>query len=235
MTGRRQFLASLGMFGVGLLYFKNASAFQKSVNQTIDYIPHIHAVVEKYYLNLGMEFTSDRKECLSYACKNIVPRTHAELAATIALGDNVFFGCNDSIEFREENLDEYVRRKNGMPPMFADHPLLDLPNYEMPMTYRVPIYHEQLVSLIQELTGVSSSKSEELLEDYKCGRDTKNMPIKRIARTIYQESLTEEEFFTLEWILMSYAVYSQPYCMYSVLADQVESLAINRSATAPHC
>lgn len=218
MTGRRQFITLIGGLGLSIFFAKGVLAsIRKDTGQTKDYFPYLISVVEAQSRRWGFELDSDEKECLSYACKNINPMNHAELAAVVALGAGV-------LENNKTLIDEYVLRRNGMSPRLIDHPLLDLSDYGAPMTYRLPIYQEQLIALIRKLTGYNSTKSKELLRGYQIGDIAKLEPLKMIALKDYKESLGEDELFKLDLIISEHAGHCQQYYFCSTLADRVENM-----------
>jgi hypothetical protein len=217
MIGRRQFLTTVGMLGMGVLFAKGVSATNRPESaQSVDYFPHLLSVLDEQAQRWGFELEKGQKECLAYTCENIRPVTHIELATVVAFGEGF-------LEDWKPIIDEYVRRKGGMPSMLYDHPLLEMAHLGVPSTYRVMLFKEQLIALLGELTDEGQKKSTERLYTYLKRRDIK--PLRDVAKVKYQESLTDGEFGTLERIIQFHAGYSKQYTYCSTMAARAENLA----------
>jgi hypothetical protein len=82
---------------------------------------------------------------LKYAVTKIEPRTHQEIAFAVAIGMS-----GQKLSYV---VDEYVSRRGGGPTSLPDHPVLELENWCLPDSHRLPIFREQMDSLFMELTG----------------------------------------------------------------------------------
>lgn len=82
---------------------------------------------------------------LMYAIQEIRPKSHTELAFVVWAGTKR--------QPANSMVDEYCRRREGLPSMLFDHPLLSLHGWCMPDTYRMLVFREQLEALAKQLTG----------------------------------------------------------------------------------
>ena len=76
---------------------------------------------------------------LFYAFQEIRPNSHTELAFVVWAGSR----CQPA----DSLVDEYCRRREGLPSILFDHPLLSLHGWCMPDTYRLLVFREQLEAL----------------------------------------------------------------------------------------
>jgi len=107
-------------------------------------------------------------------------------------------------------------------PRLDGHYLLGLYKYGVPPTHRMPLFREQIVALIGELTDFGTAKATEyyylvLRRDYE--------PLERIVSAVHREHLTKSDFVTLERILRTYAVFAMPYFFCSVMAHRAQTIA----------
>lgn len=223
MLGRRQFMASLGGMGLGIFLTKDASAIKPpAVTPNIEYFPYLVAAINEHHRLWGTDdLWYEELISLACACEKIQPATHGELAACVA---RMIHG----MEIDEEIVDEYVRRKNGLPPLLDDHPLLDLPKHGVPATFRVLIYVEQLQALYQELTDCPMQLSFALLKRFSFRWQRNKSDIEQLRTIVtaeYKERFAEKELRILARILGSNYIFAKPYTVCSIIADRAENLA----------
>jgi len=99
----------------------------------------------------GVEREMVQQENLIHALEEIKPARHAEYALA------VWFGTR--YEPVHDRVNEYCRRKEALPILQFDHPLLALHGWCMPETCRFLVFREQLEALAKQLTGKSDGRS----------------------------------------------------------------------------
>lgn len=207
---RREFLRASALMGLAGIAPKQITAAE------IDYYPFLLRVVEEQGRMHDQEMSDQVRENLRYACLTVRPRSHDELAFVAAIGPRW-------MSYRDL-ADEYVRRRSGLPPSFYDHPLLELRGWGMPETYRILIYREQLLTLINELTGMSKRDSITLFYKYLQGR-AGIPPLESMATESQRNALTSQDFRMFERMIREYGVRSMPYTWCSAMASRAEKLA----------
>ncbi len=210
-VNRRTFMVLLGGLALGAAQPKKISRG----GEGIDYYPYLRKVIEEQCRRLGQEMQEKERSNLRFACKAVRPTNHEELSFIIAVGPKRY-PCRDLV-------DEYARRRDGLSPKLYDHPLLALDRWAMPHTYRIPIYREQLVALIKELTDMPERDAVTLISRYmRCRADIP--PLESMASPIYRENLTRKEFAELDHIIRTYGWRSTLYTWCSTMASRAEVL-----------
>lgn len=216
MIGRREFMTMLGTLGLGAFAGRAAAG-----EQALDHYPGLVAVLNaQNRVQGGRPMESRELENLRYACRAIKPSNHVELAFVAAVGPK--WQPNDDL------VDEFVRRRAGFPPELDDHPLLALDGWGMPDTFRIPVYREQLVTLIRELTKMTQRDSIALLSRYLQGR-VDIPPLSGMAGGRYKQDLTAADFERLERIIRGYGYRTMPYAWCSTIASRAEALVARGS------
>lgn len=219
MLHRRRFIALLGSLGLGMLAGKAAPAEEK----TTDYYPLLSEVIAEQNRRNNSEFTEREREHLRYACDAIRPSTHAELAFIAAVGPK-WAPCQDLV-------DEYVRRRAGNAAAIEDHPVFALDEWGMPETCRIPVYREQHVMLVRELTDMTQRESIGLLYRYLRYSPDKP-PLRTMAIEKYRDTLSAGDFARIERIIRFYLPRAMPYAWCSAMAGRAEAWERRREGKA---
>lgn len=214
---RRKFIAILGTLGLGALLPKTARAKE----QVPEYYPHLVTVLEqqnKLYLPgmSGWGLSRTEKENLAYACERIKPSNHAELAFIVAVGPRW--------ERNNDLIDEYARRRAGQASRLPEYALPKFDAWALPDTYGIPVYREQLVALLSELTDMSKRHSTERMYDFLQSRGN-IPPLVTMASANCASRFSAAEFAQYEHLIKVCAPSALSYTYCSAMASRAEKLA----------
>jgi len=206
---RRDFIAKLSAISMVPLVPSNINA---SISENA-YIAALATVMtEQAELNNAF-FSDGAKDNLIYAYRKIKPRNHQETAFVVACGSQVL-----PVRYL---VDDYVRRRSGSPTALPDHHLLLLQGWGLPESHRILIFREQLISLLEELTGQSGEHVNRLFS----GLLRNTMAISAaVLNEKYRNELTQWDISMLNKAFLCYAPFSRPYAWCSTMAERAEKL-----------
>ncbi len=208
---RRKFMAMLGVIGIAGLARPNGDVQTSNMN----FFPALCMAVRDQARTQNASISDDEIACIRYGCDRIKPTTHVELAFIIAVSGK---------GLRLKGLvDEFARRRDGQPAQLDDHPILELKAWARPDTHRLPVFREQLICLVQELSGMNATQTTDYLDGVLKGRENRQMA--DIACSQYRETLSPDELKRIDSIISFFLPEALPYAYCSTLATRAESFA----------
>jgi len=187
----------------------------KDSERWIHYIPALREVLTAQGAWFGVPWDDERDDRLRYACSHVRPATHLELAFVVAAAERHVWW--------REIVEEFVKRRAGERTVLDHFPILELEEWGMPNTYRIPAFHEQIVALIRTVSGWGIlAATGYLYEIFKRRADRK--PLRAIASSDCREKMGPDELDAVEAIVLHHATQSRQYAWCSTMAERAQRL-----------
>ena len=199
---------------------EEAFAVDRSV---MDYSGALREVIQIQGAFWGGEWGSESEANLIYALSRVAPSTHLEIAFVVAVIERV--------PSNRDIVDEFVRRRAAEQPLWPDHPLLDLQKWGMPNTYRLPVFQEQIHTLIREVTGWGGRHAWDYLDEIFKARASRK-PLREVATPECQASVSTEELDIIDSIISYNAPRSRQYAWCSTMAERAWKIVVDGGLAA---
>lgn len=187
----------------------------------VDYFPILKQVLHEQGLMHDATETEQGEESLRYACAQVRPTFHVELAFVVAMGMNQGLSCQTLV-------DEFVRRRSGEPSLMEDHPVLALKVWGMPDTHRLLVFVEQIDRLLADLCGWNLLEAMQYRRLLQRGR-TDLGKLRDVAEQ-RKPGIPADELDRIEAMLRVFINYfgAREYAFCSTMADRAERIARER-------
>lgn len=183
-----------------------------------DFLKALTCIMDEQGRKWEAPLLEENMDSMRYADMKIGPASHLDWTLVVWAGNRDFATVRSVME-------EYVRRRDGKPPISYICPEIDLGRYGRPETCGLCFYHEQIEALLNEVTMLSGCEARRGFVTRMIGKTE----FRGLLNEEYSRQFSDEDVNGLYDQVCLFARWSLPYVFCSTMVIKATERVANKT------